>query len=180
MKKAIAIILSLVMLFSAASALAEEKTEIVIDDTLTIAVVLPAGYVIESYAEGGVLIASVDPEPEDGNKISYLLLIAPDEEHPTLERLNDMSESELEAYGLSCIEDLNDPTISLAETEVGTYLFVIDENDSESDAVEMICIYHGYTIALYMDYTDGRTVSEEDIGTAVKFFSDMDFIHTAA
>lgn len=175
MKKVFAVLLALAMLLGSVSALAEEKTGIVIDDTLSIAVVLPVGYKLDSAADGGVMVALAEPADGSEDKVSYLLLIAPDEEYPTLERLNDLSQEELDAYGLSCVEDLYQPTISLAETEVGTYLFVIDENDSEYDVVEILCIYKGYDIVLYLDYPDGRTVTEADIAAGVKFFSDMDF-----
>ena len=176
MKKVFALIFALMMLCCSAVALAEEKVDIDIDGLVTVSITLPEGYEAGTYAESGSLAAVIIPADGDENKVGFILLIAPDEEYADLERLNDLDDEALAAYEQSFIEDLFAPTVTHTETEHGTKLFIIDENDSEYDMVEIATLYKGYNMVIYLDYSDGRTVTEADIAAGVKIFSNLALI----
>ena len=178
MKKYCALFLCFLLLLPCLSATAADgiRVDIVYDDSMTVSTCYPEGYTVESFVENGILGAVF--APEDINRAEYMLIIAPDEEYPELERLNDLSEAELEAYAASVLEDYNNPAVTRAKTSRGSLVFVVDESDSEYDEVMLLGIYRGFNMALYCYYEDGHTVADADIQTGLQIFSDMDLIYS--
>lgn len=173
MKKLIAFALAAVMLLS--FALAETaKTPIFYDNSLTLNVVYPEGYTAEIEDVGMFkLIHMTKGEhfPE------MTLLICPDDEYADLERLNDMEEADQEGYVLGLMEDYNDAEVTWLQTDYGTDVVLLNENGTTIDFAELVTVYHGYVLDLMIMATEGEVVTGDDITSAMKFLSDMDFVH---
>lgn len=176
MKKLLALAMTAVMLLTVSLALAENaKTPIVYDEDLTLNVVYPEGYEISMETDGMYLLMDM----KKAGAAELLLLVCPDDEYAELERLNDLSEEDLAAYMAVQAEGYNAPEVTVMETEYGTKIIVINENDGMQDYAELVTVYQGHVIDLYISVEDETQVTDEDIAMAMKFLSDMDFVYTA-
>ena len=177
MKKLIALLLTLMMLVGVAlPVMAEEaphKHAVAYDDTMTVEVVIPEGYTVEESSVMGSLILVLAPIDEAQ---TYLCtIIGHDEDRAEVERLNDLSDEEIQAIAAEFCEDLNNPTVSFSETGMGTKLIVINDNNvEEGDTAIVVTLYKGYFLTTYV-FPAGETVTDAEIEMAVQFYTDMDF-----
>lgn len=177
MKKLIAILLATLMLFSLSLSFAETapaKTHLYYDGNLYFDVIYPEGYEV-SVIRDGVWMTIKMIGGEDAANVE--VLVCPDEELSEMTSLNDLSDEELADTIAAFTEDYNNPTTSIMETGLGTKVIRIEENDAESDYVEILGLYRGYLIDVYISYEDGREVTEADVETALQFCTDWDFIY---
>lgn len=177
MKKLIALMLSLMLLFSIAlPAVAEDaahKHAIAYDDSLTVEIVIPDGYTVEETNVMGALLMILAPVDEGKNY--FVTAIAPDEDVADVERLNDMSDDQIQAIVEEFCADLNDPTVTFGETGMGTKLIIIDDNGVEgSDTALIVTVYKGYFITTYV-FPAGETVTDAEKEMAIQFYTDMAF-----
>lgn len=175
MKKLIALMLSLMLLAGLAlPVMAEEapqKHTIVYDDTMSVEIVIPAGYALEEKDQMGSLLMVLTPIDESKNY--YCSLIAHDEEFADVERLNDLSDEELQAIVDEFCEDLNAPVVSYAETGMGTKLIIIDDTGvEEGDTALVATLYKGYFLTTYI-FPAGDTVTDAEKNMAIQFYTDM-------
>ena len=179
MKKLLAVLLALAMLLNMTGVLAQAADEKVIveyDEALSFAFIQPEGYSVEQEIVNGHFFLSL--VPEDETKASVDLMIAPmeDEVLGNLERLNDLDEEQLNAFIADITVGYNAPETQMVETEAGTHVLVISENDSDMDFAELVSIYHGYFIFAYIGYADNTQVTEDDVNAVIWFFSNLDFV----
>lgn len=177
MKKLIALLLSLMLVVGLMlPAMAEEaptKLSIVYDDTMSVEVVIPDGYTIDETNVMGSLLLIMTPIDENGNY--FCTIVAHDEERAAVERLNDLSDDEIQAIADEFCADLNDPTISFGETGMGTKLLIIDDNGVDgTDTTVIITVYKGYFLTTYV-FPAGETVTDAEKAMAIQFYTDMDF-----
>lgn len=174
MKKLLAIVMAVMMLMGVA--LAEDaKTPVVYDELLTLNMVFPEGYEVETVDEGMYKLLYMT---KDEASTQLLLLVCPDDEYADLERLNDMEEGDQEDYVLSLMEDYHDAEVTWLKTEHDTDVILLNENGIEMDFAELVTVYHGYMIDLLVMSPEGATVTDADIAMAMKVLSDMDFVYT--
>lgn len=178
MKKLIALMLAMMLMVGlAVPAMAEDavqKHTIVYDDTLSVNVVIPEGYAVDETVVNGALLLVMTPVEEGKNY--YCTIIAQDEDHADVERLNDLSDEEIKAIADEFCADLNNPTVSFAETGMGTKLIVIDDNDVEGgDTAAVVTLYKGYFLTTYI-FPAGDTVTDAEKEMAIQFYTDMDFV----
>ena len=183
MKKIIALVLAAMLLFSCA-ALAEtaEKTTVVFDDSLSLAVPPMEGHTMEVInADGLVCFRFVPDDPETGLLFSTVIFPTDDEDYAKVTSLNDLTEEQMQQYINSCIEaEMNDPTWTIAETGKGSKLVLIKEQGTEHDYVYLYSVYNGYQICTYVDHIDGADVTDADIEALLAFHTELDFIETTA
>lgn len=177
MKKLFALMLSLMLLACAVMpAMAESdvhKHAIVYDDTMSVQVVIPDGYAVEEVNANGTLLLILTPIDESKNY--YCTLIAPDEDRADVERLNDLDDAAIQAIVDEFCADLNNPTVSFAETGMGTKLIVIDDNGVENgDTAIVLTVYKGFFLTTYV-FPAGETVTEDELNMAIQFYTDMEF-----
>ena len=176
MKKLFAVLLAAMMLLTMSFAVAENaKTAVVYDDNLTLNVVYPEGYEVETTSQGVYLLVNMTSEAN----ADFVMLICPDEEYADLERLNDMEECDMEGYVLGLMEGYNDAEVTWLQTAYGTDVILLNENNATMDMAELITLYHGYVIDLMIVPEENEAVTGLDIEAAMKFLSDMDFVYTA-
>ena len=177
MKKLIALLLSLMLLACAAlPVMAEDaphKHTIAYDDTMSVQVVIPEGYSVEETTVMGALLMILTPIDEGLNY--FCTVIAHDEDLAEVERLNDLSDEEIQIIADEFCTDLNNPTISFGETGMGTKLIIIDDNDvEEGDTAIVVTLYKGYFLTTYV-FPAGTTVTDAEKALAIQFYTDMDF-----
>lgn len=177
MKKMISILLSIALLLSCTAALAEtataEKTEVKVNDGLTLKMVIPDGYEMEDLTdEDGILYLFVS---KDDTQPFLLLRLGVDDSWPVGTKLNNLSDEDLKgienAYFLEYAPELE---ISYMETAYGTKLLVASEPDKS--IVVFYTLYEGYEIEFDLSKRDGTPMTQEQIDSCVKFLSDLDFV----
>ena len=158
MKKVILILLCLALTLSFVTAVAETAEKeaigaISMNGAFELRGVLPEGYQLTTITEEpGHYIAALtadDSKPEMGISIAYEELMA------EVDRLNDLDDD------------------ALAKIEA-TFKAV-----DGVDFVDFYTIYKGYEIEFVLTQTQanaGQPITEEQIQTAVKFLSDLDFV----
>ena len=179
MKKMLALLLALLMALNLCAAVAEEieeieKITIPYDDVLEFEMLFPDGYDFDTEFYENVLILSI--ESADAAKPLFTMTVAPDEEYSELDRLNDLSDADYESYVQSLLQDYASPTWETFTTSYGSKTVFINDDNTESDVAVLVGIYLGYSMALYIEYADGREVDAQAIETAVQIYSDMDFV----
>lgn len=141
---------------------------------------LPEGYKLDVLmATGSKIVGGVIPE--DASKPSMLLTIAYDEMFADKERLNDLTDEEVETLKAS-FSDLNEVEFSEMETSHGTKLLVAKETGEDEDFVDFISLYKGYSVEFVLTYTAGgenQTLTDDQIQMCVDFLSDLDFVPAA-
>ena len=137
---------------------------------------LPEGYDLQVVnMRGGKIIASV--LSEDMTKPQMYLSIAYDETYGEIERMNDMNDDDLRILEDS-FSDMNDVTISYAETGHGTKLMIAKETGSDTDFVDILAIYKGYFVEFNMTPNPkaaDQTLTDAQIQMCIDFLTDVDF-----
>lgn len=177
MKKMISILLCLALLLGCTAALAEtatvEKTEVKVNDGLTLKMVIPDGYEMTDLTdEDGILYMFAS---KDDTQPLLALSLGVDDSWPVGTKLNNLSDEDLkEIENSRFLADAPELEISYTETAYGTKLLVASEPDKS--VVVFYTLYEGYEIEFDLGKLDGTALSQEQIDTCVKFLSDLDFV----
>ena len=187
MKKIIAVILSLAMLLCAVSAVAEATQEadakttigtVSINGEFTLQCGLPEGYfpVPISVSQEGVyaVVKSEDPAAP----VMYLS-VAFDEQYYDVERLNDLSEEDLELLENTFIEDDPGVEITYGETGYGTLLLIARHETDTGDYIAFFSIYKGYCVHFVLapaETAEDKNLTDEQLRLSIQFLTDLDFI----
>lgn len=190
MKKTIAVLLCLMMLFSCAamaeSAAAEKESmgSLNVDGAFDLKCAIPEGYTLNVLNNENNSVLAMITSEEEGKPDIYLS-IAYNDLYYGVERLNDLDEEATAAIADSFLEE-DDVEISTMTTAYGTELFVIKEIRDEVDFVDFYTIYKGYEIEMIITHVPADDpeaedapivpVTEEEIQLAVQFLSDLDFV----
>ena len=177
MKKILTLMLAAMLMLSAGLCRAESAgnvTSVYYDSTLRFDMKIPEGYELQTDRDGMILAMCLK-----GGRDNYDIdiLVCPDDTYSEFSRFNDMTDERLAREMAELSEGYNNPSVSVLETSAGTKLIRIDENGSEMDYVEIIGLYNGYIIDVYILADDGREVTEEDIRTALDFCSGWSFVN---
>ena len=178
MKKLIAVLLSLVLLLSCASVLAEEAKEnlgtVSVNGEFNLWATLPEGYQLE--------IIDTDPmspfyvlTSEDPAKPLLYLSISFDDTDANFKRLNDLDDEQLAALEATFYAEDDNVIITYTETEYGTKLLVAKDPDGLAGAV--FTIYEGYDIEFILYPGDAaEALTDDQFDLCVKFLSSLDFV----
>ena len=183
MKKLIAVILSLVMMLCAVSAVAESTDKVTIgtisiNGEFTLQCGIPEGYepvpgvVTPSFLNA--IIRSQDP-----NAPIMQLSVAFDEKYYDVERMNDLSAEELAQLEETYIEDDPFVDISYGETGYGTLLLIARHETETMDYIAFFSIYKGYCVEFVLAPSltaEDKNLTEEQLRLSVDFLTDLDFI----
>ena len=141
---------------------------------------LPAGYVLQSSnIQGARIIANLMPTM--AGKPVLNLTIAHSELYADVERLNDMTAEDLAMLERS-FSDMNDVTFTYTETAHGTKLLVVREVGADTDFVDIVTFYKGYSIEFVMSPNRNaadQTLTDAQVQMCVDFLSDLDFVPVA-
>lgn len=184
MKKIIAIILSLVMLLCAASAMAEaaqQKTTlgtVSINGAFTLQCGLPEGYKTIPLS---VTISQVIAEirSEDPNAPVMQVSVAYDEKYYDVDRLNDLDQEELAMLEQTYIDDDPDVEITYGETGYGTLLLIARHETESMDFISFFSIYKGYCVEFVLmpsETAEDKNLTEDQLRISVDFLTELDFV----
>ena len=141
---------------------------------------LPEGYTLQVVNMlGSKIIASINPT-EAGKPVLYLS-IAYNDLYAEVARMNDLDADALAVLEQSFTE-MNVVDISYRETAHGTKLLVAREVGSDTDFVDILTVYKGYSIEFVMTPNPSaasQTLTEDQIQMCVDFLSDLDFVEAS-
>ncbi len=186
MKKILAALLCLALMLNCAAALAETAAKETIgrvdaNGVFTLQCAIPEGYSVTSDTdETGNVRATI--ASEDSRKPLMLISIGFNELYAEVDRLNDLSEEELQ-FVKSTFAEEDDVAFETAETDYGTKLLVVTaEDEGVVVFVDFYTIYKGYEVEFVLmcgsDEETGSLISltDEQIRMAIQFLSDMNFV----
>ena len=179
MKKALAILLCLVMLLGCAAALAEAPEKLYLatvnmNGAFNLQCSLPEGYEFQEVESTDATYIAVFKMDE--NRPMLTLSIAYNELYSDVARMND-----LDAEALALIEDSfrqeDEVDISYTETAYGTKVMMVKEIKDTVDFMEFYSVYLGYEIevvAVSLNSEEGLT--DDQIKMVIDFLSNLDFV----
>ena len=183
MKKLIAVILSLVMMLCAVSAVAESTGKVTIgtisiNGEFTLQCGIPEGY---EPVPGVVTLSLLNAiiRSQDPNAPVMQLSVAFDEKYYDVERMNDLSAEELAQLEETYIEDDPFVEISYGETGYGTLLLIARHETETMDYVAFFSIYKGYCVEFVLAPSltaEDKNLTEDQLRLSVDFLTDLDFI----
>ena len=181
MKKVILILLCLALALGFASAFAETAEKeaigaISMNGAFELRGVLPEGYQLTVITEEpGHYLASLSA---DDSKPEMVISIAYEELMAEVDRLNDLDDEAL-AKIEATFQAEDGVEVTYMETALGTKLMVVKEIVDVVDYVDFYTIYKGYEVEFVLTQPQanaGQPITDEQIQTAVKFLSDLDFV----
>ncbi len=179
MKKIIALVLSVMMLLTCAAAMAEAEKEsmgtLKVNKAFEIRYSpLPDDYTLSIFQQNDMtIIANIKSSQAVLPRMG--LTIAFNDEWADTERLNDVSEEDLEAIKDSFYSEYNELTFETRETAAGTQLLVVTVPSGQDAYV--YTIYMGHEIEIHLiPGEEQEALSAADIDRVVAFLSDMDFV----
>ena len=138
---------------------------------------LPEGYSMQLINTLGTKINAFITS-EDTEKPILQLSIAFDELYADVDRMNDLSEEALKGLE-ETFKEMNDVEISYKETAYGTKLLIAREVGDDTDFVDILSVYKGYSIEFVMapnpDAKD-QTLTDAQIQMCIDFLSEVDFV----
>ena len=179
MKKIIALALCLAVLLACAAAPAETAKEsmgiLKVSKAFDIRYsTLPDNYTLHITQQNDmVIIASIRSANEALPQMS--LVIAFNDEWADTEKLNEVSEEDLQAIKDSFSKEYPDLTFGMKETYYGTKLLTVTAPSGQDAYVYTIYKGHEIEIHLYPGAAQAA-LNDSDIGRVIAFLSDMDFV----
>ena len=138
---------------------------------------LPEGYTMQLINTLGSKINAFITS-EDAEKPIFQLSIAYNELYSNIKRMNDLPEEELALLEASFTEQ-NDVDISYSETAYGTKLMIVKEVGTDTDFVDIMSVYEGYSIEVVMSpnpYAKNTRLTDQNIQMCIDFLSELDFV----
>ncbi len=176
MKRITALILSLMLLLCAVSAVADEAGEktrlgnLKVGQEFIIQTKIPEDYRFSTLVATDLnLVGILSSINED--KASVTVSIAYNEEYAGIERFNDVDEAIVDEIKAS-FQDMDDVVFEDLETSHGTRLLKVTQTNRSF--ADIYTVYKGYELEFVL--TAQGEVTDADIQMLVDFISDMDFV----
>ena len=115
---------------------------------------------------------------EDKEKPVLQLTIAFDELFADVDRMNDLPEEALKGLEES-FSEMNDVEITYTETAYGTKLLIAREVGDDTDFVDILSVYKGYSIEFVMTSNPeakDQALTDAQIQMCIDFLSELDFV----
>ena len=138
---------------------------------------LPEGYTMQLINTMGSKINAYISS-EDKEKPILQLSIAFNELYADVDRMNDLGEEDLKVLEAT-FTDMNEVEISYQETAYGTKLLIAKEVGDDTDFVDILSVYKGYSIEFVMTpnpEAKAQALTDEQIGMCIDFLSELDFV----
>ena len=138
---------------------------------------LPEGYTMQLINTLGTKISAFITS-EDTQKPILQLSIAFDELFASVERMNDLTDEALKRLE-GTFTEMNEVDISYKETAYGTKLLIARETGDDTDFVDILSVYKGYSIEFVMTpnpAAEDQTLTDAQIQMCIDFLSELDFI----
>ncbi len=155
----------------------EQMGKLTVNGEFALQCQLPEGYTMQFINTLGSKISALITS-EDTEKPILQLSIAFDEVFADVERMNDLPQEALKGLEES-FSDMNDVEITYMETAYGTKLLVAREVGDDTDFVDILSVYKGYSIEFVMSpnpQAKNQTLTDAQVQMCVDFLSELDFI----
>ncbi|MGN0996935.1 MAG: hypothetical protein ACI4PG_08490 [Candidatus Ventricola sp.] len=180
MKKCFAMLLAALMLLSCG--LAEDQADEVMTDENAVYIdfdirmdKLPEGYTYYTEEAGGSLFAVFYKEDErheaDKTAPAIYVSVAHADDFSGITLNMDVSDEQLLEIEEKLAADYNDPSIEIRQTDYGTKVICITENDAQTDYADLLTIWNGYFITVGLQKTE--QIVDEDMDLALQIVSDL-------
>lgn len=162
MKKWIALVAVLMMLFSATTAFAETVQVREDAQEFDVEITLPQGATMEQIEVGDVSIMEIHLQSTRETP-NYSLAVSASEEYVDKD-MTDLTEDEKAAVAEAWGQGMVEPTYAFVPSENGEYtMLVMEENTETNDYAILLTIHDGYFISLYTAYEDFKKLNSEDM-----------------
>ncbi len=138
---------------------------------------LPEGYTMQLINTLGAKIIALITS-EDTEKPVLQLTIAFDELFANVDRMNDLPDEALRGLEATFTE-MNEVEISYKDTAYGTKLRIAKEVGDDTDFVDILSVYKGYSIEFVMTpnpSAKNQTLTDAQIQMCIDFLSEVDFV----
>ena len=138
---------------------------------------LPEGYTMQLINTLGAKISALITS-EDTEKPILQLSIAFDELFADVDRMNDLPEEALKGLEESFTE-MNEVEITYRDTAYGTKLLIAREVGDDTDFVDILSVYKGYSIEFVMSpnpAAKNQTLTDAQVQMCIDFLSELDFV----
>ncbi|MBR3740384.1 MAG: SH3 domain-containing protein [Clostridia bacterium] len=155
----------------------EQMGKLIVNGEFALQCQLPEGYSMQLINTLGTKISAFITS-EDPEKPILQLSIAFDELFADVDRMNDLSEEALRGLEESFAE-MNEVEISYTETAYGTKLLIAREVGDDTDFVDILSVYKGYSIEFVMTpnpEAKDQTLTDAQIQMCIDFLSEVDFV----
>lgn len=179
MKKTLAMLLALTMLFGSA-ALAEQTVELQQTLKFDVTAVVPEGYTMQEEKLDGTIYLTF--APDEAGKTEFVISIAHSEEEGYADKtLNELADEDKQALLDMMDEDFASPEIHDLTTENGTQVYLINEAAAAEDDADVsyaigFSLYQGYFVQIYVQRDDYDVLTQADLDLAMKILSDIWFV----
>ena len=188
MKKITAILLSLMLLLSAAALgeAADEKLTlgtISINGEFTLRCGIPEGYEYTPIYAGQEQVIAMFSSREDPQAPSMMLSVAFDETYSDVDRMNDLDEEALALLEQTYIEDDPEVEITTGETGYGTLLMIAKHDTEDMDYLAFLSIYKGYFVEFVLipsETAEDKNLTEDQMRVSIDFLTELDFVPVTA
>ena len=182
MKKCFAMLLAALMLLGCGVALAEGQPDGVMMDENAVYIdfaikmdKLPEGYTYYTEENGGSLFAVFYKEDEnheaDEMAPAVYVSVAHADDFSGVTLNADVTDEQLLEIEEKLAADYNEPVIEIRETDYGTKMICITENDAQTDYADLITIWNGYFITIGIQKTE--QIVDADMELALRIASDL-------
>ncbi len=158
----------------------EQLGKLTVNGEFSLQCKLPEGYQMQVINTLGTrIIASITSENQE--KPVLYLSIAYDEMYSAVERLNDLGQEDLQVLEGSFTQ-MNEVDITYTETAYGTKLMVAREIGADTDYVDILTVYKGYSIEFVMTPNPkaaSQALTDDQVKMCVDFLSELDFVPAA-
>lgn len=185
MKRIVAVILCFAILLCMACAGAEDtgKTTIGsvnVNGNFVLQCGIPEGYkatrIPSLYSPNDLLMVF---QSEDPDAPVMQLSIAFDEMYAEVERLNDLTEEDLEVLEQTFVDYDPNVEITYGETGLGTKLLIAQFATESLDFISFFSIYKGYEVEFVLvpsEQAEDKTLTPEQKRLSIQFLTDLDFL----
>lgn len=163
LKKVLSLFTALILLFSAAAALAAAEKYSMVEDfqEFDVVVEIPEGAKYEQEPKEGWLCLKI--WYEDAAKPSFDINVAFSEEVDN-KFLADFTQEETDHLVAMVSADFSAPAYEFFDTPSGNKILFVRESDPEAgDYATMVTVYKGFFFSLYGSHADYAPLSEDDI-----------------
>lgn len=141
---------------------------------------IPDGYTLQVMTSQTTrIIASLIAE--DPQKPQMVLTIIFDETYADVDRMNDMSDEQIEALK-GTFTALSEIEFSDAQTGEGTRLLIAKESGPDEDYVSILTVYKGYLVEFVLTPNPAaadQTLVDDQIQKCIDFLTDLQFVPAA-
>ena len=141
---------------------------------------IPEGYQLQIMSSQKTrIIASLISN--DAQKPQMILTVAFDEQYAEVERLNEMSDEDIEILKQS-FTALNEIAFSESQTGEGTKLLIAKEAGEDEDYVSILTVYKGYVVEFVLTPNPSavdQTLTDDQIQKSIDFLTDLQFVPAA-